>query len=187
MRTISMFMNVTVNGYFEGENHDLSFFKGDDEDDSFFREQSKDGATLMFGRRTYEMMKGFWPTPHAKAAKPEIAEYMNAMPKIVAAHKPFEPGWSKVTVISGDVIAEVRKLKGQEGNGIVILGSNALCVSLLPEGLIDEIQLMVNPVAIGGGTPLFTGLKKRIDFQLTKTREFKSGNALLSYAPKVDD
>jgi dihydrofolate reductase len=183
MRTISVFMNVTVNGYFEGENHDLSFFKGDDEDNTFFREQtSKGGGTLLFGHRTYEMMKAFWPTAQAKESKPEIADYMNAASKIVVAHKPFEPGWSNVAVISGDVIDEVRKLKEEAGGNIVILGSNTLCVSLLPEGLIDEIQVVVNPVAIGAGTPLFSGLKARIDFKVTKTREFKSGNVLLSYA-----
>jgi dihydrofolate reductase len=183
MRTISLFINVTLDGYFEGPNHDLSFFKGDDEDNSFFREQSGSGATLLMGHRTYEMMKSFWPTPQAQKSNPEVAKYMNEMPKIVAAHRPFDPGWTNAAVISGDVVGEVRKLKKQPGKPIVILGSNTLAVSLLPEGLIDEVQMMVNPVALGNGTPLFKGLTQRVDLKLLKTRQFKSGNALLTYAP----
>lgn len=134
MRAISWFINVTADGYFEGPNHDLSFFKGDDQDNTFFKEQSQGGATLLFGHRTYEMMKKWWPTEEAKKANPEVAEYMNAMPKLVAAHEGFEPGWENVTVVSGDVVDEIRKLKEQPGNSIVILGSNALAISLLPEG-----------------------------------------------------
>lgn len=182
MRTISMFMNVTIDGYFEGPGHDISFFK-EEQDNSFFQEQtgSGPGAVTLMGHRTYDMMKSFWPTPEGQASNPEVAKFMNESPKIVAAHEPFEPGWQNVTVISGDVVAEVRKLKESDGNPIVILGSNTLCVSLLPEGLIDEIQLMVNPVALGEGTPLFHGLSRKVELKLVKTRQFDSGNALLEY------
>src|SRR6185436_12556358 len=103
MRTISQFINVTLDGYFEGPNHDISFFKGDDDGNAFFREQTRQGSEMMFGHRTYEMMKAFWPTPQAKESNPEIAKYMNEMPKIVAARQSFDPGWHRVTVIHGDI------------------------------------------------------------------------------------
>jgi len=184
MRTMSLFINVTLDGYFEGPDHDLSFFKGDDDDDTFFREQTHEGgATMLFGHRTYEMMKNWWPTQQARDAKPEMAKYMNEMPKIVAAHQPFDPGWNNVKVISGDVLSEIRKLKEQSGERIVILGSNTLCVSLIPHRLIDELQIMVNPVALGTGTPLFKGLPQRTSLELSQTRKFKSGNVLLTYKP----
>ena len=183
MRTISLFMNVTLNGYFEGPNHDVSFFKGDDADDSFFKEQSAGGATLLFGHRTYEMMKQFWPTQEAKDQKPDMARYMNEMPKIVAARQAFEPGWKNVTVVSGDVPGAVSKLKAGDGERIVILGSNTLCVSLMPQRLIDEFLIMVNPMALPDGTPLFKGLEQRIDLRLLQSRKFESGNVLLTYGP----
>ena len=183
MGTISWFINVTVDGYFEGPGHDISFFKGDREDNTFFREQSSEGATLLFGHRTYELMKSHWPTPQAQKENPEVAQYMNEMPKIVAAHRPFDPGWSKVTVLSGDVVEEIRQLKQKPGGRIVIMGSNSLCVSLMPEGLIDELMVMTNPIALGAGTPLFKGLPRPIDLKLASTRQFKSGKAVHFYRP----
>jgi len=185
MRTISSFMNVTVDGYFEGPNHDISFFKGDDQDNAFFNEQTKDGggATLLFGHRTYDMMKSFWPTEEGKRSNPDMARFMNEMPKIVVAHDPFEPGWSKVTVLSGDVIDQIRDLKSTPGTPIQILGSNSLCVGLLEADLIDEFQIMVNPVALGDGTPLFKGLTGKTELHLTRTRQFDSGKAIHIYEP----
>jgi dihydrofolate reductase len=183
MRKISLFMHVSLDGYCEGPNHDISFFKKDGEANAFFREQTNEGATMLFGHRTYELMKSWWPTQQAKKANPEIAKFMNEMPKVVVAHQRFEPGWNNVTVISGDVAGEVRNLKEQPGKHIVILGSNTLCVSLMQEGLVDEFQIMVNPVALGNGTSLFKGLPQKVDLKLLKTREFKSGNVLLTYEP----
>jgi dihydrofolate reductase len=119
MRTISSFINVTLDGYFEGPNHDISFFKGDDEDNTYFREQSNGRSTILMGHRTYEMMKVFWPTEQANTENPEVAKYMNEAPKIVAAHRPFEPGWRNVTVVSGDVVSEIRKMNEQTGGRAV--------------------------------------------------------------------
>jgi dihydrofolate reductase len=183
MRTISSFINVTLDGYFEGPNHDISFFKGDDEDNSYFREQSSSRSAILMGHRTYDMMKRFWPTEQAKKENPEVAKYMNEAPKIVVARRPFEPGWHNVTVVSGDVVGKIGKIKEQSGGPIVTLGSNALCVSLLEEGLIDEVRVMVNPIALGDGTPLFTGLSESSRLTLADTRPFKSGKVLLTYKP----
>jgi dihydrofolate reductase len=128
-------------------------------------------------------MKSFWPTAQAREANPEVAQYMNEMPKLVAAHRPFEPGWTNVTVISGDAVDRVRKLKEGPGSGIVILGSNSLCVSLMQAGLIDELQIMVNPVVLGSGTPLFKGLPHPAKLKLIHARQFESGNAVHLYEP----
>jgi dihydrofolate reductase len=181
MRTISSFINVTLDGYFEGPNHDISFFKGDNEDNTYFREQSSSRSTILMGHRTYDMMKSLWPTEQAKKENPDVATYMNESPKIVVAHQPFHPGWHNVTVLSGAVLGEIRKLKQQSGGPIVTLGSNSLCVGLLAEGLIDEFRIMVNPVALGEGTPLFTGLREKADLVLANARPFTSGKVLLTY------
>lgn len=105
---------------------------------------------------------------------------MNEKLKVVFSHQPFEPGWKHVRVISGDVAGEVRRLKEQPGKAIIIFGSNHACVSLLEAGLLDELQIMVNPIVFGAGTSLFTGLREKVSLTLTQTRAFPSGR-LLTY------
>jgi dihydrofolate reductase len=180
MRRIFLFMNVSLDGYFEGPGHDISGFHSDFE--AFSSEQSQEVDTILFGHKTYEMMK-FWSTPQAEETAPEIAKFMNERPKFVASHQYFEPGWKGVTVISGDVPGEVKKLKEQPGKTIAIFGSNSLCVSLIQAGLLDEIQIMLNPVVFGEGTSLFKGLPEKANLTLTGTHQFKSGAVLLTYEP----
>jgi dihydrofolate reductase len=180
MRKIFLFNNVSLDGYFEGPGHDISGYNNDYE--AFSSEQNQEVDTLLFGHTTYEMMK-FWSTPQAEKMMPEIARFMNDNLKVVASHKPFDPGWKNVRVISGDVMAEVKQLKAQPGKNIIIFGSNTLSVSLLQAGLLDEIQIVVNPVLFGDGTPLFKGLPQKAKLSLIETRQFKSGSILLRYVP----
>lgn len=180
MRKLLVFNNVSLDGYFEAPNHDISGFNHDF--DAFSLDASGEVDTLLFGHRTYDSFK-FWSTPEGEAMQPEIARFINETAKVVASHAPFEPGWKNVAVISGDVVGEVKKLKAQAGQNIMIFGSNTLCVSLMAAGLIDEFQLMVNPVAFGDGTPLFKGLLQPTKFTLLGTHQFKSGVMLLTYAP----
>ena len=181
MRKIFLFMNVSLDGYYEDSNHDLSGFHNDFE--AFSAEQSQEVDALLFGRKTYEMMK-FWSTPQAEEMMPEVAKFMNDNLKLVASRAPFDPGWKNVEVISGDVVGQVKKIKAQPGGNIIIFGSNTLCVSLMQAGLIDEFQIVVNPVVFGEGTPLFAGLPKTVEFALIETRRFKSGSVLLTYHPE---
>jgi dihydrofolate reductase len=185
MRTVGLFVHVTANGYFEGAKGDLSWFKEQDEEArAYAQEQIRQPGTILFGHKTFDLMKSFWPTPMAREADPVMAAFMNDMPKFVAARRPFDPGWQNTTVLSGDAVDGVRTLKATPGTPIVILGSNTLCVSLMKAGLVDAIELMVNPVALGEGTPLFSGYEGRLGLSLTSTRQFKSGNLLLTYAPR---
>lgn len=180
MRKLSVFTNISLDGYFEGPEQDLSAFKNDFE--AFPSEPGEQASALLFGRKTYEMMK-FWATPQAAEIAPEVAAFMNQAHKYVASHTSFEPGWERVTVIGPDVAAAVRQLKEQPGGNIMIFGSNELVVSLLRESLIDELQIVVNPLAFGQGTPLFKGLPDKVDFALKDTRPFKSGAVMLTYEP----
>ena len=180
MRKIFLFMNVSVDGYFEGPGHDISAFNAGTE---AFDDNNTPVDTLLFGRRTYEHMKAFWPTPQASEMMPELAKFMNDTQKVVASHSGFEPGWKNVQVISGDVVEQVRKLKAQPGETIGIFGSNTLVVSLMEAGLIDEFQIVVNTVALGEGTSLFKGLSKKVPLVLVDTRKFKTGAMMLTYKP----
>ena len=184
MRKTFLFMNVSLDGYMEGPGHDISSFHQEENPfEAFSSEGSAAVDTLLFGRKTFEMMKSYWPTPEAKQSAPEIASFMNENPKVVVSHHPFEPGWDRTILISGDVIGQLKALKGQPGKTIAIFGSNNLCVTLLQEGLLDELQIMVNPVILGGGTPLFAGLPETIKLRLVQSHTYKSGTVLLTYEP----
>jgi dihydrofolate reductase len=180
MRKLLVFTNISLDGYFAGPDQDLSAFKNDFE--AFPSKPGKQAGALLFGHKTYEMMK-FWATPQAAEMMPEVARFMNETPKYVASHVPFEPGWEQVTVLDRDVEIAVRQLKEQPGGDIMIFGSNELVVSLLQAGLIDELQIVVNPLAFGQGTTLFKGLHEKIEFTLAGTRPFKSGAVMLIYEP----
>jgi dihydrofolate reductase len=180
MRKIYLFMNMSLDGYIEAPGHDISGFTTDFE--AFSSGQTIDVDTLLFGHRTFEMMK-FWSTPQAAEMAPDIAKFMNEKAKVVASHSVFDPGWEQVTVITGDVLGKIKKLKDQPGKNIMIFGSNTLCTILVQEGLIDEIQVVVNPVVFGDGTSLFKGLPIKTVLALVDTRTFKSGAILLTYHP----
>jgi len=175
---------VSVDGYFEGEGHDISWHNANNEEfEDFVHEQNPTIGTILFGRKTYDMMAAFWPTEQGRTADKPTADIMTATPKIVASHTPFKPEWANTTVVSENVMDEVKKLKEESGKDIAILGSNNFCVSLMEEGLVDEFRIMVNPIALGKGSALFTGLSKPTNLTLASTRAFKSGNILNTYHP----
>lgn len=185
MRKLFLFMMVSLDGYIEGEGHDLSWHHVDSEFNDFAAKQLDEADTILFGRRTYDLMESFWPSPQGLEGDPVVAEKMNNTPKIVIS-KTLEniketKTWKHVRLIKGNLTEEVKKLKEQPGKDIIVLGSNNLCVTLLKENLLDEIRLMMNPVVIGQGTPLFAGLNHKKDFSLVHTRAFHSGNVLLTY------
>ena len=184
MRKISSYTFTTLNGFYKGPGNDVSWNKhGDPEEAEFAAENAQGGNTLLFGRVTYEMMAGFWPTDQAMQMMPGVAKGMNSAEKIVVSRTLKSVDWQPTTILSGDLIEEVRKLKQSSGNNITILGSGSIVAQLADAGLIDEFQVMVNPVAIGAGTPLFEGMSRQLDLQLVSSRVFKKGSVLLNYKP----
>lgn len=175
---------TSLDGFFEGPDHDLSWHNVDAEFNEFAARQANEADTLLFGRRTYELMAGFWPTEAAKRADPVVAGIMNTKPKVVVSKTLDKVEWENSRLIKDNVIEKITELKQQPGKDIAIFGSNNLCVSLIPAGLIDEFRIMVNPVAIGKGNSLFAGTREKLDLRLIKVREFASGNVLLCYRPK---
>jgi dihydrofolate reductase len=183
MRNLFAFLMVSVDGYFEGVNHDLSWHHTDAEFLDFCHDQNSRIGTLLFGHQTYDLMAGFWPTPQGTAVDPETAVFMNATPKVVVSRSPFKPEWNKTTAVSANLIDEVRKLKAQPGKDTAIFGSNRLLVSLMASSVVDEVRILIEPVALGKGTPLFAGLDKSVKLKLIATRGFNSGNVLHRYVP----
>lgn len=186
-----LFMMVSLDGYIEGPNHDLSWHTVDSEFNSFAAKQLDEIGTILFGRRTYQLMEGFWPTKQGLEDDPIVAKKMNNTPKIVVS-KSLEnvietARWKHIRLIKNNIVEEIKKLKNNLGSGeksIAVFGSNNLCVTLLEGGLLDELRIMISPVVIGSGTPLFKGIKNKLNLHLLSTRQFKNGNILCIYKPR---
>ncbi len=178
-------MMVSLDGYIEGESHDLSWHNVDEEFNTFAAEQMDEGDIILFGRRTYQLMEGFWPSKEGLEDDPIVAEKMNTTPKIVFSRtlKSVQETdiWKNVRLVKNNIAEEIQKLKEQPGKALFVLGSNNLCVTLLELGLLDELRIMVNPVVIGKGTPLFAGIKEEVHLNLLESRTFGNGNVLMHY------
>lgn len=114
---------------------------------------------------------------------PIVAERMNSMPKVVFSRTLDKASWNNTKLVKGDMAAEVRKMKKEPGEGMAILGSGSIVSQLAPEGLIDEYQVVVNPIVLGKGRTMFDGVKEKLNLKLTKTRTFGNGNVVLCYEP----
>jgi dihydrofolate reductase len=184
MRKIFWFEMATLDGYHETEQAGLDWHTVDGDFHDFALTQLKESDTLLFGRRTYEMMAAFWPTEAGLSVDPEIAEAMNALPKVLVSGTLGTADWAPSTIISRDVEAELGRLKAKPGADIALIGSSALAAHLVSAGLLDELRVMVNPVVLGRGHPLLEGAS-RTQLSLTGVREFRSGNVLLTYKPQT--
>jgi len=186
MGKLHVFNSVTLDGYFAGENGDLSWAhrpEKDEEFDAFVKDSAGGGGILVFGRITYELMASYWPTPQASQNDPAVAEGMNANQKIVFSRTLDKATWSNTTLLKGNLAAEIRKLKEGSGKDMTILGSGSLVSQLAQEGLIDEYQIVLVPVVLGKGRTMFDGVQEKLRLKLTKSRAFPKGNVLLRYEP----
>jgi dihydrofolate reductase len=184
MRKVILFNMVTLDGFFEGPNGEIDWHKVDDEFNEFAIQQTGSAAGLIFGRKTYELMVSYWPTPQAETDDPQVTEIMNSIPKYVFSRTLEEAGWKNTRLIKEDAPAEIQKLKAEPGGDLFIFGSANLSASLLQKGLIDEIRVIVNPVVLGDGRTLFEDLPGKLELELLNSRAFRSGNVLLYYRPK---
>ena len=185
MRKLLVFNSITADGYFTDKNGDMSWAHrpSDPEWDEFVAGNAQSGGELLFGRVTYEMMAAFWPTPGAAKSFPEVAEGMNKSPKVVFSRKLDQVSWQNTRLLKGDLADEVRKLKQEPGDHLVIMGSGSIIAQLALEKVIDEYQMVVNPLVLGAGRTMFDGIKEKLKLRLTKSRAFQNGNVLLTYAP----
>ena len=184
MRKLIVFNTVSLDGYFVDANGDMSWaHQRDQEWNAFTRENASGGGVLLFGRKTYELMVSYWPTPMAMKNDPVVAEGMNNLSKVVFSRTLDKVSWKNTKLVKGDLATEVRKLKSEPGDGMAILGSGSIVSQLASEGLIDEYQIVVNPVVLGRGRTMFESVSKKLNFKLLKTRAFKNGNVVSWYAP----
>lgn len=184
MRKLLVFNSVTVDGYFTDMKGDMSWaHQQDPEWNEFVAGNAESGGELLFGRVTYEMMASWWPTPAAAKQFPEVAEQMNKLPKVVFSRTLDQASWQNTKLVKGNLAEEVRKLKEESGEHLVIMGSGSIISQLARENVIDEYQIVVNPIVLGAGRTMFDGIEGRLKLKLTNSRAFGNGNVLLCYAP----
>ena len=186
MQRLIVFNSISLDGYFVDAKGDMSWAHtsvADPEWDAFVAGNASGGGVLLFGRITYELMASYWPTPLAAQNSPAVADGMNKHQKVVFSRTLNAVTWNNTRLSKGDPAAEVRKLKQEPGEGMVILGSGSIVSQLAREGLIDEYQLVVIPIVLGTGRTMFEGIGKKLNLRLKSSRAFKNGNVVLCYEP----
>jgi dihydrofolate reductase len=185
MARLSAFNNISLDGYFSGKNGEFAWAKShmDPEFNAFVAGNSQSGGAIVLGRITYELMASYWPSPQALKNDPVVAEGMNKAAKIVFSRTLSSAPWNNTRLVKTDPLTEIRKLKNESPADMVILGSGSIVSLLAQAGLIDEFQVVVNPVILGEGRTMFDGVSRSLGLKLTKNRIFPSGNAFLCYEP----
>lgn len=186
MRRLAVFNHITLDGYFVDAHGQFGWARhGNDDPEfaAFVAENASGGGELVLGRVTYDIMASYWPSPVADQHMPEVARGMNASPKVVFSRTLEKAAWNNTRLIQGDLVTEMRKLKAESGPGMCILGSGSIVAQLASAGLIDEYQMVLDPVALGKGRSIFDGIEEQLNFKLAKTRTFKNGKIFLSYEP----
>lgn len=187
VRQIAAFTHVSLDGFYCDPQGDMSFAHQnprDEEWNAFTRENAGSGNDLLMGRHTFDLMSGWWPSPMAAQAMPEVAESINRARKHVVSRtlctETAEHRWPNSTV-HGDLVTCARALRQHAGPPITVLGSGSVVRQLADAQLIDVLQLVVNPVALGCGRSLLGGLEHRLPLSLWDARRFRNGAVLLTY------
>jgi dihydrofolate reductase len=185
VRKLFAFNMMTLDGFFAGPDGDISWHNAANEEfNDFAIEQMSSMDTLVFGRKTYQLMASYWPTEVAIQSDPVVADLMNRFSKIVFSRTLDAVEWNNTRLIHDDAAQELRSLKSQAGRDIAIFGSANLISTVMDE--IDEHRVMINPILLGSGTPLFKGTNGKALLKLVATRTFNSGNVLLTYQPLME-
>lgn len=183
MGKLIVFNFITLNGFYKGANEDISWHRHGAEESEYGNDGASSGSILLFGRVTYNMMAGFWPTDMAREMNPVMAKGMNESEKIVFSRTAKTANWKNTKIISSNMGEAVKKLKEESNKQLTILGSGSIVTQLAEKKLIDEFQFMIDPVVLGEGTPIFDHVNHPLNLQLIDSRIFKNGTVLLTYKP----
>ena len=180
MRKIVAGLFISLDGVYEAPDQ-WHFPYFDDAMGAAVQAQMDAADAMLLGRVTYQEFAGYWP--HQSNAEVDIADYMNQTPKLVVSNTLDALEWQNSTLITGNVAAELSRLKQQPGKNISITGSGTLVRSLLRDGLLDELRLLVHPIAVGTGKRLFPEGSERQPLKLVESEIFPTGVAYLTYQP----
>ncbi|MAT40238.1 MAG: riboflavin biosynthesis protein RibD [Ectothiorhodospiraceae bacterium] len=179
MRKLFAFNMMTLDGYFEDAEQGIGWHAVEPEFDEFALDMLWSIDTILLGRKTYEGMAAYWPA--ADDQPREMIDMMNNHEKVVFSSTLSGTDWNNACVESGSAQEEIARLKQAAGKSIALFGSAELANSLLPSGLIDEYWIMLHPVVLGAGTPLFGGINAPQQLTLRHCFQYQTGNVLLKY------
>jgi dihydrofolate reductase len=184
MRTLRVFNNVSLDGYYADPRGDYGWAHAGADDPelmAFTRRNAQGENALVFGRLTYELMAAWWPTAEAAKAMPEVAQGMNAAPKFVFSRTLDRADWDNTTLFSHDPATVLERVKRTPGPDLTVLGSGTIVAQLAKAGLIDEVQLLVCPVVLGAGKSQFAEVFGQPRWRLSQSKTFANGRVFLAY------
>lgn len=180
MRKIVAGLFISLDGVIEAP-HEWHFPYFNDEMGQEVGAQMAAADTMLLGRQTYQEFASYWPQQPSDV---EPADYMNNTPKVVVSTTLTSvDDWQSSTLIGGNVAEEMRKLKEQPGKNIGITGSATLVRTLLRDGLLDELRLLIHPIVVGSGKRLFTDESGRVPLKLVESKTFSTGVIAVTYVP----
>ena len=181
MRKVVASELVSLDGVM-GSPQDWAFSYSDDEMEQANASGMAASDTLLLGRATYQEFASYWP--YQNSADQPYTDYLNSTPKFVVSTTLEEPlEWQNSTLIKGNLAEEITELKRLPGKDITIIGSAALVQSLLADGLLDELRLMVHPLVLGAGKRLFEDGGDQKALELLDSKMFDTGVLYLTYRP----
>jgi dihydrofolate reductase len=189
MRNIIVSMRVTLDGLIAGPQGEMEWMEEffDEALATYESELQKTVDTTLFGRVTYQGFESYWPKVALDPASPKglvaYANHLNAMCKLVFSKTLSRVEWNNATLVREIVPEDITQMKQEPGRDMLIHGSASIVRTLTNLGLIDRYQLLVYPVVLGSGKPLWSDIKDRVPLKLVETQTHPSGVVLLSYQP----
>jgi len=187
MRKLVLFLHASLDGFVEGPNGamDIGWIAYDADLAKHAKDILSTADTVIWGRATYQMMHGYWPSmlsnPEASEHERNHAEWIEKTEKIVFSTTLDKVEWNNSRLVKDHVEEEINKLKQQPGKDMVILGSPRFAHYLMQLNLIDEYKITISPVLIGNGLPLFEGVSEKTNLKLIENKTFASGAIGLHY------
>jgi dihydrofolate reductase len=190
MRKVISMIHLSLDGFAAGPNDELDWISYDSELEAYAHSMHELTDAVIWGRRTYEGMAGYWLTvpgnPGSTPPEREHASWLDNATKIVVSRTLDRINWNNATntvLIKDNVAEEINKLKQQPGKDIWLIGSTNLMQTFMRLDLIDEYRFNINPTMLGSGKPLFTGLDRQMPLKLIESKTFKSGVVALRHEP----
>lgn len=178
-------MHISLDGFVAGPNGEMNWIKVDEEIFDHVGKRISETDTALYGRVTYEMMEAYWPNagdkPGASKHDIEHSKWYNKAHKLVLSKRLKGAGLTNTTIINNDLSNEIAEIKQGAGSEILVFGSPTATHSLIQQNLIDGYWLFVNPIILGQGIPLFTGIEEKTRLKLLGTHQFTCGVTELNY------
>lgn len=179
MRKVVVSNLISLDGFIAGPSGEIDWHDVDDDFQSYIAGELQSTGMILFGRVTYELLAGYWPTATPDVNDPVLIKAMNALPKIVFSRTLASAEWNNAVINRGDPVRETERMKAESGKDIFVFGSGTIVSALSDAGLVDEYRFFVNPVILGGGISQF---ESRLNLRLLGTRTFDKGLVMLTYA-----